>query len=1018
MQRTRLGLLLLVLLAGALSARAQERVSGRVVDGTDRSPLPGVNVAVSGTTAGTATDADGRYSLTLPAGADTLVFSYIGYETREVAIAGRSVIDVTLEPVILSGEEVLVVGYTAERRRTVTGAVASVTPEALETRKVATLEEALKGRIPGVEINTTGEPGEGAQISIRGLNFMGSNEPLYVVDGMYLRSNPNLDPDEIASIQVLKDASAASQYGSQAASGVIVITTRRGQSGENRITFDAYYGMQQVPRTIDMMNAAEWARVNRMAYENAGLPPMGGALNPAADTDWQDALFQRGAIQNYSLQISGGTPQATYLVSGGYVNQDGAVIETGFERYNLRVNTELQRGILTIGETASLSRSLKDNMVGFPLIDAVRMLPSIPVYDPSRPSGYGYGDDDNYTFGTNPIGAQELEDNRNTSNQALGTLYAELGFLRNLRYRFNLGFQYEDFRNRTFIRRGVIRLNNPDEPARLWENRNQFSSLLWENLLTFEDEIGPHAVNAVAGITEQRSTIDRVIGYGEGFPDEDIATLSAATGRTEADQERFVHTLRSFLVRANYGFADRYLLTASFRRDGSSRFGPANRWGNFVAGSVGWVLSEEGFYASIPLLGRYVDFFKLRASYGNLGNQDIGDYAYAAAIRANIGYPFGGGGIFPGSTQLDLANPNIKWQDNTQFNAGVDLNLLNYRLSVTADYYVSESGGLLVQAPLPWSVGSGAAPYVNAGTIRNSGFELGASYRIDRGDFELTTSANLTTIKNEVISLGNNAQPIFAGSWGVTRTAVGGSLGAFYVLKTDGLFQSEADVQAHTTTLSDGTTVVIQPNAKPGDIRYADLSGPDGVPDGVINDFDRYVAGSAFPDVQGGVFFDGRYRDFDFTVALRYSVGAEIFNGARFWTDRLDDNANYRAGLEPWTPENPNTDTPRAVFGAEGAMNANPVTDRWIEDGSYLRIQNIEFGYRLPAPFTQRLGLRQGGLRLYVNLQNLYTFTGYSGWDPENIGSGGNLPVLSRGVDDGQIFPNVRSYTVGLNLTL
>ncbi len=1009
MNKFRLLALLALLLPLSTSALAQSVVRGTVTDAETGQGLPGASILVQGTTTGTATNLEGQYSLTVPSLDVTLVVSYVGYVTQTIPLEGRTRLDVALAPAALSGEEVVVVGYTAQRRRDITGAVSSIDPEEIAVRKVTRIEESIKGRIAGVDVSTTGQPGEGARITIRGIGFMNNNEPLYVVDGLYLRQNPNLNPNDIVSLEVLKDASAAAQYGAQAANGVIVITTKRGQQGPNKLTFNSYYGYQEIPARIDMMNAQDWAEINRTAYANAGLPPMQGAVNPVRSTDWQDAIFQSGSIQNYNLGASGAVENASYFISGDYLKQDGAVVRTGFERYGLRVNSEIRKGILTLGENAAISRSVKQNMVGFPLVDAVRMLPTIPVYDSTTTSGFGYGSEANYTFGTNPLGMQVMQDNTNESNQVLGTAYAGLRLFDNLSYRFNLGFQYEDFTNKVFNRRGQLRLNNPLLPASLSHNRNNSSRLLAENLLTFDDAFGPHAVNAVAGYTQQREDFAFVGAYREGYNDEDLQVIEAGTDNLNNGGYNVTTMLRSFLVRANYSFADRYLLTGSFRRDGSSRFGADNRWGNFVSGSVGWVLSEEGFYQSLPVLRDYVDRFKVRASYGTLGNQDIGDYEFAGLIRQNISYVLGPDAIAPGAIQLSLANPNIRWQEKKQTDVGFDLNLFNYRVQLTADYYVSESKGLLVRAPLPPSLGSASSPFVNAGSVRNSGFELSTSYRYERPQAGFNAGFNLTTIKNEVLSLGSGNQPIFAGPWGVARTAVGGPVGSFYVLQTDGIFQNEAEVQAHTSTLANGQTVVIQPGAKPGDVRYRDRNG-----DGLINDEDRYVAGSAFPTLQGGFFLNGRYRMLDFSLGLRGSAGNEIFNVVRFWTDRMDDNANYRAGLKPWTPENPSTSTPRAIFGPAGAMNANPTSDRWIEDGSYLRLQNIEVGYTLPGTLAQRVGLSQGGVRIYANVQNLYTFTGYSGWDPENVGMG----TLAPGFDDGQIFPNVRTFTLGLNLNL
>lgn len=1005
-----LTLLVLTLLTAAPAFGQEATVQGTVTDAQSGTPLPGASVVVKGTTTGATTDAEGLYSIRVPSvQEDSLVFSFIGYQEQTVPVAGRSMIDVALAPQAIEGEEVIVVGYTAQKSRSVTGAVSSVSAEDLAERKVGTLEEALQGRIPGVEISSTGEPGQPSQITVRGVSFVGgNNQPLYVVDGVYTDQNPNIDPDNIASIRVLKDASAAAQYGSQAANGVILIETKKGQPGETEISLSSYYGFQSVPTRIDLMEADEWAEINQMANENAGRSTPEELLNPTVNTDWQDALFKPGAIQNYNLSVSGGSENATYLLSGGYLDQEGAVVGTGFKRYSVRINSELQRGIFTFGESASLSRSVRENMVGFPLIDVLRMTPVVPVFDSTNASGFGYGTPANPTFGTNPVGQQRTENDTFNSNQILGSLYGEVQIFDNLNYRLNLGIQYEDFNRPVFEESAQLRFNSSPDPAQLMVAANGISNLQVENLLTFDDRFGDHGINAVVGYTEQREEGDLLTTTREGFSNEELRTINAGNGTTGGSGSRTVTTQHSLLVRANYDYAERYLFTGSARRDGVSSFGPGNRYGTFISGSGGWVLSEEPFYASIPLLGEHVDFFKLRASYGELGNRNIPDYQFQGSINPNVSYVLGNGQIVSGAIQLVLANPNIQWQENRQFNAGLNLRLFENALTVDADYYVSTSDEVLVRAPLPPSLGSAANPIVNAGSIRNRGFELGLGYDDSWGDFQLSASANLTTITNEVLSLGNDDQPLFSGPFGVARTAVGDPLGSFFVIETDGLFQSEEEVQNYTSTV-DGEEVVIQPGAQPGDVRFVDFNG-----DGTITNEDRQIAGDPYPDIEGGLAVDAGYKNVDLTLALRGRYGNDIFNVGRYWTNRLDEPATFREGLDPWTPDNRDTDTPRAVYGPQGAENSRALSDRWIEDGSYLRIQNIELGYTLPTSLTQYVGAEDASFRIYANVQNLYTFTGYSNWDPEAPDNG----VLSRGVDDGQIYPNVRSFTFGVDLSL
>jgi TonB-linked SusC/RagA family outer membrane protein len=984
------------------AAQAPDSVHGRVVSATDASPVPAALVEVSGTAQGTVTDDKGEYRLALPPGARTLVFRIIGYQPLEVAIDGRSVIDVSLEPAALTLEAKVVLGYTNQRRRDVSDATAGVTGDQVHGQQVATLEEALRGRVAGVAISGSGEPGRPAQIFIRGQNFLGNPAPLYVVDGMYLGENPNLDPDDIESIEVLKDASAAAQYGAQAANGVVVIRTRRGR-GDTRVELRSSYGFQQIPKRVPMMNTTEWADIARQAYQNAGQAAIAGAANPPPiSTDWQDAVFTTGAIQDHGLTVSGSSANASYLISGGYLQQDGAIIQTGFHRYNFRINSQLQRGRLTLGENLALSSTRRQFLDGFPLIDVVRFPPAVPVYDRTTTSGFAFGTDAVPTFGTNPVGELMMQNNWGRSNQVIGSTYAELQLLSSLRYRFNFGVNLEGYLQQNFVRQGQLRFRDPLLPARLNSTQNEQTSLLVEHLLTFDQSFaaGTHRLNAVAGYTEQRQTLDHLLAYREGFTDQDLQVIDAGQrSNLNNGGTRFESALRALLVRANYAYKDRYLFTGSLRRDGSSRFGPSNRYGRFGAASLGWIMSQEGFYPSIPLLGHHVDYLKLRASYGVLGNQDIGDYQFSAPIQQGLNYLFGSNVVASGATQVTLSNPNIRWQSNRETNIGVDLGLLQDRLTVTADYYVSTSSGLLVAAPIPWSLGVTGVPVVNAGTIRNTGFELAATHRLQRGDLQLTTSLTLTTTRNRVVALGNGGQPIFAGPFGVAITKKDLPIGTFWVLKTAGIFQDTTEVKASA-----------QPGAQPGDVRYADLNH-----DGRIDDNDRYAAGSAVPDLTGGLFLDGHYRRFDFGLNLRGSFGGKIFNVARYWTDRMDDISNFRKGLSPWSPTNPSTTTPRAVIGPAGASNANPASDRWIESATFLRVQSVSLGYRVPGALVRWLGVSDAEPRIFVAVQNLYTFTGFSNWDPETLGFG---DPLARGIDDGFIYPNPRTVTVGLDFRL
>lgn len=1004
-------------LTAQVAAAQTGRVSGTVT-GSSGEPVAGAQLSIPGARVGAVTGTDGRYLIPgVAVGTYPLRAQRIGYApaTQQVVVTADATAsaDFTLTAIATTLQSVAVVGYTTQQRRDVSDATTTVSGNDIRDQKVATVEEALRGRVPGVQIAASGQPGRAAQIVIRGQNGFGNPSPLYVVDGMYIgQQNPNLNPDDIASIEVLKDASAAAQYGAQASNGVIVITTRKGQDGPSQIGFSSYYGFQTVPKRIPVASTAEFQRIYQQAYANANItPPAGVATATNVNTNWQDAVFQTGAIQNYNLQASGGTPTANYLVSGSVLDQQGTVINTNFRRYSVRVNSEARRGRLTIGEALAVSqanqRSFPNGIFGgvaLPLIDVVGLLPTIPVRDANNPGGFGYGSDANPNYGVNPVAALQSNYNRFRSNQVLGTAYANVRLIAGLSYRLNLGINYNDSLATNWTSSNQLRYLTPVFFATLQQAAPNSQQLLYENLLNYDGNFadGMHRLTAVAGQTSQNNNYRQITAYRQGFSNEGLQQIDAGS-TSGANNRGFLIPFRtnSLLARASYALLDRYLLTGSVRRDCSTRFSPDDRCGNFGAASLGWVLSEEGFWKSTPFLGA-ADYVKLRASTGVLGDQNIGDFAYTVPIAQNINYLFGGT-VVPGATQLRLANQTIKWQRNRSSNLGVDIGVLDNSLTFTADYYSNLSDQLLVAASLPPSLasfnqnGSSADPFVNAGKVRNAGFELGANHRMTRGDLRFNSAFTLTTTRNRVVSLGNGGQPLFRGLFDVARTTVGQPIGEFYLKRTCGIFQNAAAVTAHGA----------QPNAQPGDLCFVDQNGDD-----AINDLDRVNAGNPIPKVTSGLFLDSKWRSFDLGLNFRGSFGSQIHNAVKLATERTVGLNNLRAGYNPWTPTNTNTSTPRAVFG--DAVNGDPVSDRWLESGNFVRFQNLIIGYSLPAGLTQRFGAAaMSQPRVYFNAQNLYTWTKYTGYDPEVLGFG---DPLSRGVDDGLIYPNARTITFGVDL--
>ncbi|UYZ62093.1 SusC/RagA family TonB-linked outer membrane protein [Hymenobacter weizhouensis] len=979
-------------------------VSGRVIDEKGQG-LPGVTVLERGTSNGATTDADGRFTLSVGDNA-TLTFSFVGYTTQQIAVAGRTTIDVSLAPDTRALNEVVVVGYLTQEREQVTGAVSQVSSAEIRRAPVATLTEAIQGRAAGVQVTNSGVPGQAPIVNIRGIGSVGGgNGVLYVVDGVWVENIRDINPNDVESATVLKDAASLAPYGSRGANGVIIVTTRRGRVGKPAININAYRGVQNIWRTYDLMNAQEWANTARLMYTNANQTPYNGITNPPAgvDTDWQEELIRPGSVEDYSIGFSGAGEASNFSISTGYFRQKGTIKGPSFERYSLRLNSGFNRGRLRITESAQLSRSHQQRIIGLPFIDVVRMLPIIPVNDPTTVSGYGFGNPDRVTFGTNPIGAQDVFNDRNTENRLIGSLAGELTIFDFLRYRLNLGTEFVSFVDRFQAKNGQaggLSFNAPVQPAVLREGRGDNLFLLAENTLTFNRSFGDNNVQAVIGYSEQKNTFNlaRSIAQGFGTGPTYYYSLSGGTGTPGVEGSRDIWTKRSYFAQVAYDYADRYLVTGAFRRDGSSRFDPNNRWGNFYAFSGGWRISKEGFFEGITAISN----LKLRGSYGQLGNDQLNSgYLYQATLNQNVNYPFGTGTVNNGFIATQLPSTGIRWESRNTANFGFDLGLLEDRFTLAADYYVSETRDALVNPDVVYYLGNaGGRPFTNLGRIRNSGFEFQLGYSENRKPFRYGASANLTTIKNEVKELSFEGQVINAGPHGgITRTQVGQPVGAFFLVPMEGIFQTREEVLAHRA----------QPDAQPGDVKYRDVNG-----DGQIDDADRVFTGSPIPTLQYALNLNAGFKGFDLTMFFQGVTGNDIWNGTRFWTDRLDDNGNFRRDLSPWTPDNPSTTTPRPLLG--GSQNARANSTRWLEDGSYLRLKNVQLGYTLPESLTGRVnGL--GSVRLFVTGQNVFTITDYTGYDPEVVPNNPGDPnnVFVRGVDDGS-FPNLRTFTGGLQV--
>ncbi|WP_035567078.1 SusC/RagA family TonB-linked outer membrane protein [Hymenobacter sp. IS2118] len=1018
-------------LAVAMLQAADGPITGRITDEKGVG-IPGVTVLVKGTTNGTQTDVDGRYSITAPADA-TLVFSFVGYTSQEVAVGSRTAVDTQLRANVQGLSEVVVVGYLTENRQNVSSAVSSLDVSEATKAPVATATQALQGRLPGVQVTGGGSPGAAPIVNIRGIGTLGnaSSGPLYVIDGLWTDNIRDLNPNDIESLTVLKDASSTAVYGSRGANGVVQITTKKGRAGTPSISFNGYRGVESVYKRYNLTNASEWADRAVVAYANAGLNPLsngqnslagavkgaGGAFNPNVDTDWQDEFFQNGTVEDYNLSLSGGSvgdkTATNFLVSGGFFHQEGIVKGPDFKRYSLRVNSGLTRGRFKLQENVQLTHINSTLLNGAPFIDVLTIIPSIPVLDPANEGGFGTGSPVLNTFATNPIGAQQLLRRTQADNRVAGNISADFSIFDFLTYRLNVALDGHTYSNADAQQLGILRQNTRINTSSLNEFLGYDVFLMAENTLNFNKQFGDHSINAVGGYSEQSFCVHNIQAGAQGFvpSPQYYFELSAGPERGIVQGSSFVQTKRSFFAQATYDYKNRYLLSVSGRRDGSSRFIPENRWGNFGAASVGWRISEEDFFKNaVPS----VNNLKLRASYGTNGNDALngiygGSYLPYPIVGQNVNYVIGTGQtIVNGASQLALPSPDIQWEERYTSNIGLDMSLLNNRLTLSTDYYVSETRKALAPVQVLTYLGHfGQELFQNAGNIENRGFELALGYHETKRDFTYGADFTLTTVKNEITAVPVEGQT-FGGGEGVTRSQLGTSLGEFFLIPFSGIFQSADEVTNYRS--SNGT--VIQPFASAGDVRYTDVND-----DGKIDNADRVFAGKSLPNLLMGLNLNAAYKGFDLSVFFNSVHGNKIYNQARRDLESYNGPNNYNADVTPWSVNNPSTTTPRLLqgggignLGLAAASNAQFNTTRWLEDGSYIRLRNIQLGYTLPKILTNRF-TNQGSVRVYVTGRNVFTSTDYTGFDPEITGTG----FYSRGVDVSS-YPNVRSFTGGLQV--
>lgn len=988
------------------------QVTGTVADNTG-APLVGVNIREKGTTLGTVSDLNGNFSVSVPENS-TLVFTYVGYKAVERKAASR--LNIVLEEDVNMLEEVVAVAYGTQRKKEITGAISVVDTKQIEKMTLPGVGQALQGLATGVHVTTSGVPGSTADIVIRGIGSFNSVSPLYVIDGMILEGTQReFNMNDVESVQVLKDASATALYGARGANGVILITTKKGKDGAPQIRLNATYGISQLAKRYEMMNAVDFLRLNRIAYQNAdrewpGEPAQGQLLT---NTDWQDAFYKTGITKDINLNVSGGNKQGNYMFSLDYYNEDGVVVGPYHDRITARSNAEARKGIFTVGENLMVGYSNTRTLNGSPFIDLARMPPVIPVYTNDEHTEYGFGSTAYPTYGTNPIGAQETQITNQYNLRVIGNAFLQIEPIKGLQFKSNMGIEYFNWFDKYTSEEKQLRyLSLSDYETVLTEANGAMESWLWENTAFYQKNIGKHNFDVLLGYTAQmrnrRGNTAR--GYNilePGFWVLDQASPDDGTLPKAVSGSNSAVAMTSVLGRINYNYADRYIFQFNIRRDGSSLFGQDYRYGTFPGVSLGWRMSEENFLKELE----WLDDLKLRMSYGKSGNQAaIPAYQFATYIDGgDRGIVLGPDEIFyPGKIQTGLANSDLRWETRATYNGGFEFTLLKNRLYGSVDLFYANLSDLLITKDISWMQGVDINPWINYGKIDNKGFELQLGWRETKKEFKYDVTLNLTRTVNKLLELNGNDNYYFAGIGSSSYSEIGRSLGNFYVLKTDGIFQNWDEVNAHSWIDPEtGVSKLIQPDAQPGDIRYADLND-----DGEISydnlSGDKYFAGSPFPAFEAGLNFNFEYKGIDLNLFFFGVYGNYIYNNTKFWLERMDETGNAPKGLNYWRGEGTSNTVPRPLM--ESSHNTAGASDRWIERGDYLRLKNLQIGYSLPAKLLKKTQVIER-LRMYAGAQNLFTLTGYSGLDPEI--SGGS--IYAKGYDDGH-FPPVRTITVGLQV--
>ncbi|TKG97304.1 TonB-dependent receptor [Puteibacter caeruleilacunae] len=1040
-------LILFLLSFSIVDAIAQQQtITGKVLDGASEG-IPGVNVVIKGTVVGTVTDFEGKFSIKAKSD-DVLVFTFIGFKTKQVALKGRTNLNVTLDEQSVDLDEVVAVGYGTMKKSDVTGSLSRVSADLFKDQNNVSIDQTLSGRAAGVQVvANSGAPGAGVSIRIRGgTSINASNEPLYVIDGIpfvnsssntstggigFDAENPmvNIDPSDIESIEVLKDASATAIYGSRGANGVIMVTTKSGKKGKTELTYSTYAGITEVSKTLDLMNGEEYASFMHQASpsdERFTDQETGLAISYAdsASVDWQDEVFRQAVVHNHNLSLSGGNGKTNYLFSLGYLDNDGVIINTNLKRYSSRFKINHQYSDrFTLGANMSLGFTEEDGIVsaGTQSGSNAGIITNLIIYRPT--ALFADGDDalafDEVGNKTNPLVYAEEVEKQTYTLRTVGSVDMTYKLTDDLKIKVTGGANINNVKRKQYYSSSV----GPGKNSHGKGVQSDIMRIVWlnDNVLTYTKQLGKHRLNAMVGTSVQRSITEKLDVTNTFYDIEQNAVdqIGSGTQPLIPQSSRSEWGLFSYFGRVNYGFDNRYLLTASYRADGSSKFGDKNKYGYFPAFSVAWRASEEAFIKDVD----WISNFKVRSGWGQTGNQDIGLFSYLEMLQQQ-NYSFDGSiatGVQPGN----LGNPDLKWETTSQVNIGVDLGLFKNRLTFTADYYHKKTKDLLLNLPL--SMVSGFSNVMaNVGAIKNEGVEFAlTTVNINKKKFKWTTDFNISFNTNEITKLVNDGQDIYVNAKYNSTVPVtyvlreGEPVGSMYGYvwdKSDPLYQiedftwqdgSNPDIahEDRVYEIKEGVAYLAGSSVKPGDLKYQDVKA-----DGVINSEDRQIIGNGLPKHFGGLINSFKIHNFDLRIGLQWNYGNEIYNANKFDYLRPNIGKNQHVDvLNSWTPENPNTTIP-SLTGFGAVLPSSFV----VEDGSYLRINNVTLGYTLPKQLTRRLDVKK--IRIYASAMNLYTFTDYSGFTPDVSVGGGVSKSLMPSLDYSS-YPQTRTIMAGLSVT-